>query len=509
MSYSLSAFATDDLQMQINELREQITELRAQQALTIFSFSGDLISRFDNVTSNLSTALTPATPSNPSYYIPGGTSGQALYGTNAAVAVAGAYSSYLQVPSYNDTVDAFRLKTDLNLNADVSKAVKFYSRLTATKYFNRFTSQGSNLNFAQDLHGPGSYTSDLIWLSRAYMDWAITPYWIFSLGRLPTTDGPPANYPDGRARGGTYPMISYNNYIDGLSLTYKLDYALPQDHSLSLRALYTPFNAYNAGSLLSSFENRNPYNGTNLNTPGAQSASTWDAGALQADYSVRNSWLANDTNLIVQYFQTGTFHLNQSAATSGAGNGDPTNVAFWVSELDFSFNFDGLFSSPFDLSLNYGYTNLGTQGTFFIPVSISSSAGSGYPTSAVYVPFGGYGCGPNSVTGLGCSQVLSGGNTIISGRYHINQKTLAGAEFEWGDPNVFYYAGAADDLSSFYGTNGNANHFYVTRLFSPLMSLRVGAMTQNYNYSGIFLGTSSTPITYTVSTYYANFRLDF
>ena len=67
----------------------------------------------------------------------------------------------------------------------------------------------------------------------------------FSVGRMPTNQGPGTHEYDGLQRQGTYPRIAYNMILDGYAATYNMHKFVPQGHNLSARLVYTPLMSYN------------------------------------------------------------------------------------------------------------------------------------------------------------------------------------------------------------------------------------------------------------------------
>ena len=233
-----------------------------------------------------------------------------------------------------------------------------------------------------------------------------------------------------------------------------------------------------------------------------------DAYSTQLEYSVDKKALADHADILIHYLQTGNFHFNQTAPSSGNNNGDPTDMTFNIQELAVVIELDGVLHSKFDVAFNYLYSNVNAHGTIYTPVS-ESSGGAGTPNSSIYVPMGGFGCAPNSITGQGCDTDLYGGVGLISMRYKILPKAYIGGEYEFGDRNTLYFEGGADQMTGFYGTPGTGGHLYWTEMFTPTASLRVGGYYQNYQYSGIGYSAASIPVNLYVTNYYANFRVDF
>jgi hypothetical protein len=517
-----SAHAAEDLAAQIQEIRTQVNELRAQQSLNIFNFSGDLTTRFDDlsVSNKTDTSLSTTQIGTTTGLIAVGSSpfnstiktgSVTVANTNLAGAFASAYGALGPNPAYNEINNYYRLKSNLNVGSSISNTVKFYSRLTVSKFFNIYQQQGTSTGVSSSISTPNNYLSDQIWLTRAYADWAMTPSIIFSIGRLPTTDGPPANFPDGRSRMGTYPSVSYNNFIDGLALTYKGDSWMPQDQKIAFRFAYTPVSNLNlGGAATGQGYYRAPWIGSGQGGLGAQSSTSMDAYAAQIDYDSGNTSWTENTNIILQYFQTGPFRTNNTAPTSGTNNGDPTDLGLSINMATAEVEFDGLFHTGLDLSVSYNYSNVYTSGTEYLPMLVSGTSSSIPLNTYAYVPYGGFGCAPNMSTGgLGCTTTYSGGETLISARYKVLAKAYAGAEFVTADPSNFYFAAGDDTLSGFYGTKGQGYHLYWTQMFTPTMSLRLGGMYQNVTNQSMGFGQAANSITQYLTTSYANYRLDF
>ena len=126
----------------------------------------------------------------------------------------------------NDILYTTRLR--LNMKAKVWDNVKFNGRLTMYKNWGDSTGvkefDGWN-TYTMDGTNSGNTTSDYIHVERAFFDWSDiggTPLF-FSVGRRPSTYGPPTNYRENELRGGTVPgNLMFMNF-DGATLGYKLE----------------------------------------------------------------------------------------------------------------------------------------------------------------------------------------------------------------------------------------------------------------------------------------------
>jgi hypothetical protein len=428
-----SAFAADKTM----SLEDRVAELEANQSLNIFTFGGIFENRYDTI---------DVTQSNPS--------------------------------KIDNKLNYLRMRVSLNVDANVSKYIKFYSRLTTTKMYNGWVKQGTSTGLGDDLSDYNSYQGSQVYLEKAYTDLLIPDTnFVFSIGRLPTIDGEPANYYDGRARMGTYPLMTYNSVLDGMALSYNMDEHLPSNQRLAFRLIYTPFTNFFIGS--GGFT-VNPGQGTSATTgqpTGGALNTTVDLYSAQVDYGIKNLGVADELGFIVQTFQTG--FLPYTLATAGVNStqnikvGGTTVVA----------NMEGIAGTGADLSLSYLMSNYQSKGT---------------------IPGLGVGLGTNSA-----DETLYGSIFLASGRYRFGSNWIAGAEYLHGSAGSFYYAGAERDLTSFYSTPGDGYHVYGTYKFTQNFSLRLGWMEQKYAYTSLINPGAQVASDKKIDTFYANLRLDF
>lgn len=423
---------------QTKSLEERVSELEANQSLNIFSFSGTFQTRWDDLIK-----LEQNSPSTDNL------------GQSAVVDRKG--ESYM------------RMKFQLEIDANVSKYIKFYSRLTTSKNFNSFYQQGyadSNVG-GNDLTAPNDYRSSGVFLEKAYVDLSLPETnFTLSIGRLPTVDGQPQNYKDGRARMGTYPQLSYDSVLDGFALSYKADEYMPTDHKLAARVIYTPFSQYNVGT--------GGYVSGVTNQAGSKLNTQIDTTAAMIDYSNDNKWGMDNFGLVLMYFQTGSLYYPSPATALGN-----STLNLNVGGTTIATEFNGIAHTGWDLSASYLFSSLKSHGTL---------AGMGFGTAS-------------------SDDTETGGVLLISTRYRLASWIL-GAEYVNGSEDSFYYAGNEEDLTNFYSTKGNAYHVYVTKKFTSNLSLRVGYMDQEYKWTPTGLGANKDSDR-KIQTGYANMRLDF
>ncbi|MBA3028497.1 MAG: DUF3373 family protein [Desulfobacteraceae bacterium] len=146
--------------------------------------------------------------------------------------MAGIGQSPLVVPDKvdvdNDVI--FTNKFRLNLSSKFNNQLSFGGRLAAYKVFGDSTGVKFNQGSLGDVTFDGNTSSlphgDVIRLERAYFnyktDWATVPV-NFSLGRRPSTEGPPLEYANYSLEGGS-PMATIINWqFDGASLSFGLE----------------------------------------------------------------------------------------------------------------------------------------------------------------------------------------------------------------------------------------------------------------------------------------------
>ena len=122
----------------------------------------------------------------------------------------------------NNKLFTHRLR--LNMTADIADNIKFRGRLSALKAFGVgddapiFNGQATGYYF--DGNAARRPSSGRIYLERAYVDWSdIGGYPIFfSVGRRPSTDGPPLHLKLNSPRQGTPPAIAFDFPFDGMTL---------------------------------------------------------------------------------------------------------------------------------------------------------------------------------------------------------------------------------------------------------------------------------------------------
>lgn len=125
----------------------------------------------------------------------------------------------------NDILYTTRLR--LGMKAEVAKNVSFSGRLSMYKNWGDSTGVkvfDSWNSFTMDGTGGGNTSGDWLRVERAYFDWkdiADSNFYL-SIGRRPSTYGPPGQYRENEMRGGTPSGHLVNFNFDGITTGYKL-----------------------------------------------------------------------------------------------------------------------------------------------------------------------------------------------------------------------------------------------------------------------------------------------
>ena len=121
----------------------------------------------------------------------------------------------------NNWTSRFRV----NMDATFAETLSFHGRLAMYKNWgdsDDATASGM-LNDATRSHQPSSSN---LWVDRAYVDW--TPQGLpvplaITIGRQPSTEGPPLEFKENRLRQSTYPAHLFNGESDGIVATLGLE----------------------------------------------------------------------------------------------------------------------------------------------------------------------------------------------------------------------------------------------------------------------------------------------
>ncbi len=342
----------------------------------------------------------------------------------------------------------------LSMSADVADNVSFAGRLAMYKAWGDSTGvqvfNGQANSFNIDGNTTGVPNSDVLRVERAYFDWKNvggTPLYI-SIGRRPSTSGPPMNLRQDELRGGT-PMGAIIDFqFDGITVGYHLF------EQSTLRLCYG--RGYESGF----------GNGEVLKQPADRLK---DADFLGVNWDI---W--SDDNMLVQTTVARAFNLTDgfnglvvlpNNPLTGQPVGAPVVMRFTPSANLGDMDIAGLVVQRTDGPVDW-----------FVNVDYVKS----HPLN-VTTPFGGLFADPFDVPAP-----HSGTMVYVGGRYAFpNDKTLIGVEYNHGSQYWFNFTPAQDDIiAPKTNTRGTVIEGYLIQRVAKKFIVKLGYINYKYDYSG-------------------------
>jgi hypothetical protein len=362
------------------------------------------------------------------------------------------------VPGYSaDTNVLMTNRLRLNFDSQVSDNVTVGARLSMYKTFGDstnvqvFNGQANSLN----LDGTTARvpTGDMVRVERAFFTWHDIggSKLYLSVGRRPSTDGPPMNFKDDEPRGGTPPGSLFDYQYDGVTLGYHIT------DKMTARACYGM--GYTAGF----------GNGDLLKSPADRVKDVHLFGGMidliETDKTFVQAIYAHAWNVTDGF--DGTMVLPNNPIT-----GDPVGAPV-VMRYSPSANLGGI-------NL-YGLTMQKRLGQFDTFVSVNADT---LLPNGVTSPFGGLGSDP-----FDASTTNHSGYMIYGGvRYSFPQndgRTKIGFEYNHGSKYWFNFAQAEDDIiSPKTSARGDVFETYLTHRISQRFILKADYQRFNYTWSG-------------------------
>jgi len=360
------------------------------------------------------------------------------------------------VKSYNgDTNVLYTNRLRLNLDAKVFDNVSFSGRLSMYKVFGDssgvqvFNGQPTSLNI--DGTTSGVPNSDILRVERAYFTWTNiggAPLYL-SIGRRPSTDGPPLNFRNDEQRGGTPSGTLIDYQFDGITIGYHLG------ERTALRLCYGL--GYSSGF----------GNGNILKLPQDRLK---DVHFLGGNFDL---WQTDKTLLqltIARAFDVtdgfdGTVVLPNNPLT-----GDPVNAPV-VMRFTPSANLGNINLIGVNLERKVKMVDLFTSVNY-----------DGLRPNGVTTPFGGLGSDPFETP-----VDHNGYMYYLGARYNFGneEKTKLGFEFNHGSKYWFNFAQAEDDIvAPKTNTRGNVYESYLTHRINPHFILKLDFTRYLYEWSG-------------------------
>jgi len=344
----------------------------------------------------------------------------------------------------------------LRFDAQVADNISFGARLSMYKVFGDSTGlqvfDGQPTSLAIDGNTVGVPSGDMVRVERAYFSWnhigGSNLY--LSIGRRPSTDGPPLNYRDDEPRGGTPSGALIDFQFDGITAGYNVN------DKMTLRACYGM--GYSAGF----------GNGALLQNPADRVKSVHLFGGNFDLYSTDKTFvqvtIARAWNVTDGF--DGLMVLPNNPLTGAAV------MAPVVMRYAPSANLGAI--DLYGINLQRKFHDF----DFFVSGNWSSTRPNGITT-----PFGGLMSDPFD------TPVNHDGQMYYAGiRYSVPKddgRTKVGFEFNHGTQYWFNFAQAADDIiAPKTDTRGNVYETYLTHRISDHFMLKGSYINYDYTWSG-------------------------
>lgn len=357
---------------------------------------------------------------------------------------------------YSDNNDAlFTNRLRLKFDAKVADNVTFTGRLSMYKVFGDstgvqvFNGQPTSLNI--DGSTAGVPNSDQLRVERAYFSWnkigGSNLY--LSIGRRPSTDGPPMNYRDDDLRGGTPSGALIDYQFDGITVGYHLH------ENMTWRLCWGLGyeSGFGNGNLLKMPQDRlkdTHFLGANLDM--------WETEKTLVQFTYAHAFNVPDGF-------NGLMVLPRDPLT-----GESVNAPI-VMRYTPSANLGGIHLAGLNLTRKAGPMDLYTS------ANLSSTRPNGRTT-----PFGGLMSDPFE------TPVDRTGYMVLAGvRYNFpnDERTKLGFEYNHGSEYWFNFAQAADDIvAPKTNTRGHVVEAYLTHRISDRFIFKADFIKYLYDYSG-------------------------
>jgi hypothetical protein len=360
------------------------------------------------------------------------------------------------VPAYKaNTPDLLTNRLRLDFGGHVSENVSFSARLSMYKVFGDSTGvqvfNGQPNSFNMDGTTAGVPNSDQVRVERAFFSWNRIggSKFYFSVGRRPSTYGPPLNYRQDELRGGTPPGSLFDYQYDGMTLGYNLG------ENMVWRVCYGI--GYQSGF----------GNGNLMKTPQDRLKDTHLIGV------VLDLWSTDKTLLQATYahaFNVTDGFNGLMVLTNNPLTGEPINAPVIL---------------RYTPSANLGGINLSgvTVTRQLRQFDVYGSANySGTRPNGMTTPFGGLMSDPFE------NPVARSGYMVLAGlryKFSNDERTKIGLEFNHGSKYWFNFAQAEDDIiAPKTTTRGEAYESYLTHRISERFIFKTDFIKYLYRYSG-------------------------
>lgn len=344
---------------------------------------------------------------------------------------------------------SFKNWLKLDMASKPSDRIQFFGRLSMAKLSNRMSeyTDGAFGDIDGQLDEGQTMKNSEVYVERAFINYAATDKFTFTMGRLPTANGTPYHLTRNESTAGAYPFLSYNAFFDGMALSYQLT---PE---LSAKFIYTPFQ-FLMGSSKTGTANTTS-SGKTLDTP----TNTY---SVMLDYeTLKMSWTRR-MNVVFHYVKVNNLGLDIDDTNNAGTSTGQTDFTFNISRAVLAAEFNGILGSKFDLgvqtmSMVHNTTNPWT-----------SADGVGGTVDRYFL----------SDDGAEKSAQIH----VLTLRYEINSNNKVGVQITQSSQHAFASDLVSKTPISFYGVAGTGTHLFYNRTFEGGLKMNVGVYSVQQDY---------------------------
>lgn len=346
----------------------------------------------------------------------------------------------------NNWTSRFRI----NMDATFTETLSFHGRLAMYKNWgdsDDATASGMLID-ANRAHQPSSSN---LWVDRAYVDWipeGLPVPVAITIGRQPSTEGPPFEFKENRLRQSTYPAHLFNGESDGIVATLGLE-------------RYTGIAEMGLRFGYSKFYHSDDDNNTGSAFPFLDDGEAGDSNVFGIFFESEIPGLP-DSLAVLSYATVRGLPSSMIGPVLDEAAGNPANMDLggmniWGAQIQAR----NILDSGMDLFFSYGGNESSPNGTGLFHYGLLSSDG---------------------------LEARTGSSIYLGARYTIPFEPLnrpkIGFEFNHGSQYWFSMTMGGTDLFNKLATRGNVYDFYYIQPVNQYLFFRAGFMHVSYDYSG-------------------------
>ncbi len=368
----------------------------------------------------------------------------------------------------SDSDNYYRLWANLNMHANPTDRLSFFGRLSAAKYFSVLGSNGQPSTSFADLGDGQLPNRSILFLERAFANYKITNDLVFTMGRLPTIDGPNKHIALNQQLAGNYPTLAYSAILDGFALSHSLK--LDGNAAFRTKLIFTPLQTVNymGGESLA-------------DARGNEVETSSDMFSLLMEYEKNGGSFYRKNLTIFQWVhgENTPFYVNSTSLAPAGPGPAPVATVNVNSDLNVSVDrlvlyseFEQIFHSDFDLAAQVMYSHTRSRGDL---VNCTDNAGGAVCTG------GGIGSGVQGWNTGKRSDDLDGLASVVTLRYQtpftFMNRPKVGVEWYQASKKAYVYDAANVNPINMYGTSGgDVYHLFWNQAFDGGLYMNVGYM---------------------------------